>query len=114
MLYLLYFQFANLIESDDMYWDLLYLIQIKFLLRFFKNVIDKFIIQNSFLGNVAWSPNSPSAIVLFYYPNPFSQNICFKLVEKLNIRVHLKRKIGKKLKIYLIFRLLIIILTKFC
>ena len=99
--------------------------------NFFRNVIEKFIIQNSvsqFLlsksfilkrlnlrvrrlkpgklyifsgfqtihGNSPCSPDSPRATLLFHYADPFSQNLCFKLVERLNIwRVDLKRKIGK-------------------
>ena len=35
-------------------------------------------------GNSPCSPNSPRATVLFHYADPFSQNLCFKLVERLN------------------------------
>ncbi len=119
-------------REDGMNGDFLYSMQRRKLHQnFLRNVIEKFIIQNSisqfFLsksfirkklnlkvcrlkpgklyifsgfqtihGNSPCSPNSPRATVLFHYADPFSQNMCFKLVERLNIlRVDLKRKIGK-------------------
>ena len=118
-------------RKDGMNGDFLYLMQRRKLHQnFLRNVIEKFIIQNSitqFLlsknfirkklnfkvcrlkpgklyifcgfqtihGNSSCSPNSPRATVLFHYADPFSENICFKLVERLNIlRVDLKRKIS--------------------